>query len=854
MQPDRLDLDVCTVWLTARRVERGSQTLRLSAREASLLRYLAVHHDRVVGRDELLREVWRYRKGAVTRAVDHAVARVRKKIERDPAEPDHLHSEYGEGYRFHVGTSAPITAALVGRTAEAERALQALDTGARLVTLTGPGGVGKTSLAAALIARLASRGRSVWRLQGPFADAGDLSAAARRAGDLHVASDVAVALASLRRPLLWIDEPGAVARVRPLLRMWLQGAPGLQIVLSGREVVGAPEEVRVVLGGLPKAEAHALFMALAEASSPGVSERTDPAVVDALMDQLDGLPLAIELCAARCSLLDPRSLLERMGDRFALLDHGGRGLRATIDASWRALTDVERAALVAVATFEGGFDVRVAEAVVGSHALDRLQALRDKSLLRLQRGGLLLLDTLRAFVRERVGDTELWDRARDRHAQVLADSVLAGERVATDDLRAAVRWTIGRGEPDVLAALAPPLLARLGANHQHRDAAAFARDLMALPLPMHAKVPIWRAVAGPLERASAWEEAIAALEWVAEHGDPPDSVTVRGRLAWLLHSSGETSRARAVVEEGIADARAGSLRVPEARLMQVLGTMSSDLDEAELRLEAAVEIFRHEDRPGLLANALSDQGVLLSQRGQGGHALRAFSEALVLHRSQGNRFQEANALARVGCAREVLDDLPGAERDLTEALERLRPLALADAEAVVHGNLGLVWVASGRRDAARKSFERARDAYLRTGNQLMLAIDQGNLGVWHLEGTPPDLDAAEPLLRHAVEQLEAAELTQACGWFRGALAEARVRQGHLDQGRGLFDRAESELESVNAHVGVAQVVVRRGQVALDRGDSAAAAVWAARARALLTDRSASAGRWRSLRKLERLLS
>ncbi|UKY51122.1 BTAD domain-containing putative transcriptional regulator [Streptomyces inhibens] len=321
----------------------------------------------------------------------------------------------------------------------------------RLITLTGPGGSGKTRLSEELGGSLSGEHPDgVWiaelaPLDAPEAVPGAvLSALGRR--DTAVFSPAMEARTAVehtdpvarivdhcapRRLLLVLDNcehvVGAAAELADLL---LRHCPGLTVVATSREPLGVPGEVVRPLEPLPPAPAHQLFAERAVAVRPDFRAAEDPAAVDEICRRLDGLPLAIELAAARLRLLSPRQIAGRLDDRFRLLTSGSRTalprqqtLRAVVDWSWDLLDEPERALLRRLSVFAGGCTLAAAEAVCGEEGeevLDRLGALLDKSLLVVDHRGAepryRMLETIHAYARERAaGHPEEHARTLARH-------------------------------------------------------------------------------------------------------------------------------------------------------------------------------------------------------------------------------------------------------------------------------------------------------------------------------------------------------------------------------------------------------------------------------------------------------
>ena len=334
-----LHLSCCRIDLERRIVRRREGTLRLTSTEAALLAYLTAHAGKPVPRGELLREVWGYAEGVASRSVDTAVRRLRAKIEIDKHHPAHLLSEHGVGYRFVVfgpeatgGSVVPIARSveetvppprwrpralpgelgpLIGRGRDLARLRDHVQAGVRLVTVTGPAGVGKTRLA--LRVALEERDRS--EQDATFVDlsaARDAAAvvsgvAAALRYDLSTAADPAERLGkwlSLAPPaLLVLDNleqlpPDAIQVVGDLLR----SASALRVLATSRAPTGLPGEVVVGLDPLSPSDGAQLLFDRAKAAGCPASLRGTPAERQELSTLLDGLPLAIELAAPRLRL------------------------------------------------------------------------------------------------------------------------------------------------------------------------------------------------------------------------------------------------------------------------------------------------------------------------------------------------------------------------------------------------------------------------------------------------------------------------------------------------------------------------------------------------------------------------
>ncbi|MFF3419071.1 BTAD domain-containing putative transcriptional regulator [Streptomyces sp. NPDC002698] len=299
-----------------------------------------------------------------------------------------------------TGNIRPRLNSFVGREREVG-AIRSDVQRARLVTLTGPGGSGKTrlaeeaavGLAQAWLVELAPLDRSE-AVPGAVVSALGLRETALITNEMAVPQDDPVALlvayCAPRSQLLILDNcEHVIDAAAELAETLLTRCPGLTILATSREPLGIPGELVRPVEPLPPDPARRLFMERASVVRPEAATALhDSAAVDEICRRLDGLPLAIELAAARLRLLTPRQIADRLDDRFRLLTSGSRTvlprqqtLRAVVDWSWDLLDERERTVLREASVFAGGWDLAAAEAVCTGPAADLIGALVDKSLL-----------------------------------------------------------------------------------------------------------------------------------------------------------------------------------------------------------------------------------------------------------------------------------------------------------------------------------------------------------------------------------------------------------------------------------------------------------------------------------------
>ena len=365
---------------------------------------------------------------------------------------------------------------LIGRKRELGDLLRLLGAErVRLVTVTGPGGIGKTSLAVAAAAELVEA----------FDDGVTLiELAATRdprlvlnvvADALDAEGDLALHIGD-RELLLVLDNLEQVIAAAGALARLLAACPNLSLLATSREPLRIGGEREFPLKPLAEAPAVELFRQRADAVLPGFSGEYGR--LAEICRRLDSLPLAIELAAARVKVLPPGELLSRLDRRLPLLTAARRDLperqqtlRATIEWSYELLEPDEQELFARVAVFSGGWTLDAAEAVCGA-ALDTLASLLDKSLIRREGERFSMLETIREFAAERFDQSEGAEEIRRRHAEFFIELAEATEtdhlgpqqvplrarfRAEWDNVRAALGWAVASGETELGLRLAGAL-------------------------------------------------------------------------------------------------------------------------------------------------------------------------------------------------------------------------------------------------------------------------------------------------------------------------------------------------------------------------------------------------------------
>jgi DNA-binding winged helix-turn-helix (wHTH) protein len=422
-----LVLSTCTVDLQRRRVHRGETVTRLTSTEAALLSFLMSHPNELISRDALHTAVWGYADGVMSRAVDTAIRRLRKKVERDPRQPDHVLTVYGEGYTFvpsvraashgpaaveaqvseadgpTANSQAASDGGVLGREQELSTLVQRLSCGG-LTTVVGPGGMGKSYLVAAVLEQHGSDltgGHWLVPLSSIEESACLLNKLAETLGvvlgpalDQRAATAlIASALASRGETLLVLDDfDSLIESASQAIEDLLAGAPQLRLFITSRTRPSSGLGEVVTLDSMPTHAARHMFIEQVSRLRPGYSPDEDTLqTIDALVDRLDGLPLAIELAAARLRMMTPEQMLIRLSESYSILsshraDAAARhqGIDAMMSLSWGEVTPDERKVLAGFTYFRGGCTLEALEAVLGmvgvsGSLIDLVEGLVDAS-------------------------------------------------------------------------------------------------------------------------------------------------------------------------------------------------------------------------------------------------------------------------------------------------------------------------------------------------------------------------------------------------------------------------------------------------------------------------------------------
>ncbi|MCW5935765.1 MAG: tetratricopeptide repeat protein [Fimbriimonadaceae bacterium] len=640
----------------------------------------------------------------------------------------------------------------IGRDSELA-AVHSLLQAKRLVTLTGSGGTGKTRLALQAAADAIDRFEDgVWLVElAALADPGLVPQATAQALDLAEEAGrpvlrTLVEFLGAKQLLLVLDNCehllDAAARLADAV---LRECPGVKVLTTSREPLGISGETtfRVPSLSLPNPaqdrspEALALFEAVrlfvdrAVSVHAGFQVTNDNApAVASICHRLDGIPLAIELAAARVRSLTAEEISERLDSRFRLLTGGSRTalprqqtLRSLIDWSYDLLSPQERLLLARLSVFAGGWTLEATERVVSGkeiedwETLDLLTSLVDKSLVVPEPLGdamrYRLLESVRQYAREKLDGGGEGAAVRSRHRDFFlalaeeAEPQLKGAGQAEwlnrleqehDNLRAALEWSTGEADPAQALRLCGALWRFWMARGHFTEGRNWCRQALAL--------------------ASG------------EGPDPARAEALNG-AGVLDFMQGEFSAARASFEDSLAEYRALADRQGLASLLNNLGNVAKvlgDFPSARGSYEESLAIRRDiGDKYGTAAS-LDNLGNVVHNLGDYETAQAHYEESLAIRQEIGDRSGEANALNNLGIAASANGDNQAARAYLEACLQIRTELGDRVGVATALLNLGLVAHEQGDTDAARAFFERSLAIQKETGSRTIESDTHAQLG------------------------------------------------------------------------------------------------------------------------------
>ncbi len=663
---------------------------------------------------------------------------------RDPVGIFQLGSERFPPLKTISNTNLPRPASsCVGRDKEGEEVAALLQSGGRLLTLTGPGGSGKTRLAIEAAGELVPKFKAgvFWVGLAPLRDpALVVETIAQTLG----AQDGLAEHIGERELLLLLDNLEHLVEAAPELASLVETCRNLKLLVTSRELLRVRGEVEYPVLPLVEPEAVELFCARARAEP-------DEATYE-LCRALDNLPLALELAAGRASVLSPKQILERLAQRLDLLK-GGRDadprqqtLRATIEWSFDLLDEEERRLFARLAVFSGGWSLAAAEEVADAD-LD-IQSLVDKNLLRHTEERFWMLETIREYAAERLEASGEADGLRQRHAQhflALAEEAEPNLRAYSrewldrlerehDNLRGALDRFGAAGASELALRLAGalsrfwdekghlpegrrrlenalrsdnrPTAARAKALNGAADMAVSLGDATTATLRAEEGLALHRmlgdawgtaesgfllglAVADGDDFAMAQQLFDESARQFRELGDQQYALVATRMLAWMCYRLGDRERSRALHEDNLRRARVLGNEHIEASTLGALAMIALDdgrVDDAVSILKESHRIHRDLGDPIGIARGLCRVARVLASVQRPGTAARLLSSSEALHEELGAGLRPWLAQMNEETLTAVRAQLD--ESAFAEAWEQGRLLTADEAVALALDSLG----------------------------------------------------------------------------------------------------------------------------------------------------------------------
>jgi predicted ATPase/class 3 adenylate cyclase len=605
---------------------------------------------------------------------------------KDLAAPERIFQLGGEAFPPLTSlqqTNLPIPATpFLGRRRELGEVTALLRSErARLLTLTGPAGAGKTRLALQAAAEASDRYPDgvFW---APLAELRDSQLVLEVAAQALEARDGLSERIAHRRLLLMLDNFEHLIDAAPELTGLLAACPNLHLLVTSRERLRLAGEQAYVVPPLEPQDASELFTARAQAVDPRFEPRP---IIAELCSRLDNLPLALELAAARTPVLSPEQLLDHLSKRLDLLK-AGRGvdprqqtLRATIEWSYDLLVEAERLLFERLSVFLGGCTLAAAEEVCEAD-LDTLQSLIEKSLLRRQGQRFWMLETIREYAAQRLGQRGEEHAMRRRHADhflgLVEDAAVGAPsehpeapwaRDELDNIRRAHGWLVASGDMERAARLAVAAFWILWTRANLRELRAW--------------------LASALERSADLDPGLRA-----------DAL---GAVALAEANLGESQVAREYARKSLELARERNDKRQIEWALRVLSFDEPDLDERRRLLHECEDLLRELGNEGGLGWVTYLLGVTLFEEGRFDEARQTIDEAVSMFRGLGRRWEAANAESAIAYAL-IADGRQEAARPILEAgLRRAVDLQSSALAVEVLAALGCVRVQTDPGAATR---------------------------------------------------------------------------------------------------------------------------------------------------------
>jgi len=601
-------------------------------------------------------------------------------------------------------TNLPVPATpFLGREQEVDQIVELLRRPeVRLVTLSGPGGGGKTRLALQACAAAADAyARGVWWV--PLAAVADSALVEASAAHALGSKDSLAATVGDHRMLLLLDNFEHLIDAASVVAETIGSCPRLTVLVTSREPLHVDGEWEVAVDPMREREAVALFVQRALAVT---AECTADTEIVEICRRLDCLPLAIELAAARVKALSPAVLLERLEQRLPLLAGGSRSaperqrtLRATISWSYDLLSSVEQHLFARLAVFVDGGSLDAAEAICRAD-IDSVASLVDKSLLRRTGDRYWMLGTIREFAAERLDELADLPEIRAAHA---AWHVELAERA----------------QPELRGREARTWLERLDSEHGNLRAALDhlleIGDAEAASRLSGALWPYWQ-TRGDWTEGRRYLRAAVALGADLDPERLVDLLWGGATLALWQGDIGEAERLASRILEISETAEDHERAYSQAiHVLAIIAARRGDFGHARALNEELLEICRRGGDPWLLSIALNNLGnVFMSQRDHA-HAIELFEESLAVGEARGDLDRRARANHNLGEATHATGDLDRAREFFRRSLDAATEIGLIESQLWALSSLAAVEAEAGNPRLSARLFGHAMELASRLG-------------------------------------------------------------------------------------------------------------------------------------------
>lgn len=806
LQPGAICIGNLEIDLESHQLLRNGQNVHLSRTDWSLLEVLIQNAGRVLTHRFLSQRIWQDDCTEDNVNLRVAIGRLRRKLEDDPGNPQYLLTESGIGYYFaqfdltdknplHLLAGSPVArrqpnipnqrTSFIGREPEIEYLRNLLcQPYVRLVTLIGAGGSGKTRLSLQLAAAIQENFEHGVILVNLASINNPSLVKLQIAQSLGIKESAGQGLIeklknflSDKQLLLILDNFEQIVVAAGLIAELLDAAPRIKILvtsqirlnISGEHIfevqpLPLPNTAELPpLDDLKRIPAIALFTERAQAIQPDFALTTEnAAAVTQICVHLDGLPLAIELAAARINVLSPQAMLARISNPFTLLVGGEQDrperhktIRKTLDWSYGFLGKCERSLFAQMSVFVGGGTLDAVEAICKLPddqpltVIDNILSLLNKSMLQQRVEPLLenysstrfvMLELIREYAQQRLNEEADVRAVHRRHALYYldlaeqADNLISGQQEEItllqlerehDNLQAAIQWALDEGENEIALRLCAALWKFWHVHGNQSEGKRWIRTVLDRTTDIETPARVLTLYgAGWLHfDQGEWEQATAvydeSLQLARKIGDRYSIAETLHGVGLMARIRGDDKKAVACYEESLGYFRALNNSVGIAWSLDHLGRVmffQGNYQNAVKLISEALSLFRVMEYRRGIALMLGNLGAMMLQQGDLEDAATYLEESISVQDKLGDRLGVVTFQIRLAETFRYQDKLDQAEKLLTTCLSFSRELGYRWYTALALNQLGRVSIAQGLYQQAETQLSEALEIYRETPN------------------------------------------------------------------------------------------------------------------------------------------